>query len=433
MPSKWSRTLYFSRFNLFSCWLLAYGAGASLVFGADWPQFMGPNGDGTSAEEGLARTWPVDGPKVLWTIPVGPGYGGAAICEGKVYLLDRVDRKRDVLRVLDLATGKEDWTFGYDAPGDIDHDGSRSTPAVTAKQVFTVGPFGDFYCLDLATHQVVWKKNLVSDYATKLPRWSVAQSPVLYKNLVLVAPQADQAGIVAFEQETGKERWHSASIGPMAYGSPMLVRLQGVEQFVIVNSVGVASVSAEDGKVLWKYAHECKIPIPNVTVMGGGRLFVTGAYMAGSSVILPSRQGESWAVKELGRNEHVGGHCHPALAFKDHAYVLCNVNERSDGMVCFDAQCQVVWQTKNNPNLDKGGSILTADGLIYVMDGRTGELHIVEPSPEGFKTLAKTKLLDGREIWGPLALASGKLVIRDQKQMKCVDISNASPARAAAL
>ena len=73
-------------------------------------------------------------------------------------------------------------------------------------------------------------------------------------------------------------------------------------------------------------------------------------------------------------------------------------------------------------HFDKGGSILTADGLMYVMDGQTGELHIVEPSLQGFKSLGKAKLLGGKEIWGPLALAGGKLVIRDQSQMKCVDL-----------
>src|SRR5579862_836960 len=102
-----SGALSLARFNVASRWLLGFLAAASLTSGADWPQFMGPNGDGTSTEKGLARTWPVDGPKVLWTVSVGPGYGGAAVREGKVYLLDRVDRKRDVLRVLDLTTGTE--------------------------------------------------------------------------------------------------------------------------------------------------------------------------------------------------------------------------------------------------------------------------------------------------------------------------------------
>jgi outer membrane protein assembly factor BamB len=422
MPARISPVSWLRSLSLL--WLagLAGCAFTHTLAAADWPQFRGPKGEGTSAEKGLARAWPAGGPKVLWTVPLGPGYGGAAIWEGSVYLLDRVNRQKDVLRVLDLASGKETWTFSYEAPGRIDHDGSRSTPAVTAKYVYTIGPFGQFHCLDRATHQVVWKKNLLTDYGTKAPRWAVAQSPVLYKNLVIVAPQAQQAGLAAFDQATGQERWHSGPIGPMGYGSPLLVTVEGTEQFVIVNPVGVAAISAADGKVLWKFAHPCKIPIPNVTALGGGKFFVTGPYLAGSAIIQVGRQDGNWAVRELSRQDQIGGHCHPALLHQDHLYVVCNINERSDGLVCFDGNCKVVWQTKNNPNFDKGGSLLTADGLIYAMDGRTGELHIVQPSSAGFKSLAKAKVLEGREIWGPLALAGGKLVLRDQKQIKCLDL-----------
>jgi outer membrane protein assembly factor BamB len=419
---KWTTILKRSGRSNASPIVLALAALAAAAAAADWPQFMGPNGDGTSVEKGLAHSWPANGPKVLWTIPLGPGYGGAAIRGGKVYVLDRVNRQHDVLRCLDLETGKEDWTFSYEAPGPIDHDGSRSTPAVTERFVYTIGPFGHFHCIDLSTHQVVWKKSILSDYGAKSPRWAVAQSPLLYKDMVVVAPQGDRAGIVAFDQATGKERWRSDSIGPMAYGSPMLTKMDGVDQVVIVNALGAAAVSASDGKVLWKYSHPCKIPIPNVTALGGGRFFVTGAYLAGSAIIQIFRQGDRWEVKELSQKAQMGGHCHPALFYQDHLYVLCNINERSDGMVCFDLEGKVLWQTKNAPNLDKGGSLLTADGLMYVMDGRTGELHIVEPSPAGFKSLAKSKVLDGREIWGPLALAGGKLLIRDQSQMKCLDL-----------
>jgi len=400
---------------------LALATGLSTL-ATDWPQFMGPNGDGTSPEKGLLRAWAADGPKVLWTVPMGKGYGGAAVRGGKVYVMDRVDQKRDVLRCLDLATGKEEWTFAYDAPGPLDHEGSRSTPAVSDKHVFIVGPFGHFHCLDRATHQVVWAGNLLTDYGAKKPNWAVTQSALLYKDLVIVAPQGDTVGVVAFDQATGKERWRSGAIGPMAYPSPKLVTLDGSDQIVVVNAKGAAAVSAADGKVLWEYAHPCKIPVPGVSVLGEGKLFVTGGYNAGSAIIQVSHQGNQWAAAELSRIDRIGGHCHPGLVYKDHLYILCNTNERNDGMVCFDFNGKLVWQSKRDPFLDKGGSLLTADGLMYVMDGRTGELYIVELSPAGFKSLGTTKLLEGTEIWGPLALADGKLLIRDQSQMKCVDL-----------
>lgn len=421
---KITNHLHATRRPLRSLGLILAGA-APLVgaaFAGDWPQFMGPTGDGVSPEKGLLRTFPPEGPRVLWRVAMGPGYGGAAVFQGKVYAMDRVDQKRDVLRCFDLETGREGWSFGYDCPGRISHDGSRSTPAVNEQFVFTLGPFGHLHCLDRHTHQVRWQKNLLDDYGASRPRWAVSHSPVLYRQWVVTAPLSKSVGLVALDQATGREVWKSPPVGPMAYVTPKLLTLQGVDQFTILTPKGVAAFSASDGALLWEYAHPCKIPIPNVTDLGQGRLFVTGGYKAGSAIIQVSRQGDRWQVKEIAKIPDIGGHCHPGLAYQDHIYVLCNTNERADGLVCFDFQGKLVWQTGRHPYLDKGGSILTGDGLIYIMDGREGQLHIVEPSPSGFKSLSQAKLLEGREIWGPLALAEGHLLIRDQTQMKCVDL-----------
>jgi len=100
------------------------------AFSADWPQYYGPSRDSTSTEKGLLRTWPNDGPKVLWTAPLGIGFGGPAVSAGKVYLLDRDDNVGDTLRVYDLSNGKELWTFAYAGPGKVEFPGSRSTPTV---------------------------------------------------------------------------------------------------------------------------------------------------------------------------------------------------------------------------------------------------------------------------------------------------------------
>ncbi len=405
-------------------WLLAaaFSTCIGAAYGSDWPQFMGPNGDGTSPETGLLRAWPAAGPKVLWTVPLGAGYGGAAVRDGKVFVLDRQEQKQDVLRCLELATGKELWNLGYEAPGRIDHDGSRSTPAVTSDRVYAIGPFGNLRCVDIATHKLLWQKNIVTDFGASAPRWAVAQSPLLYKDMVIAAPQGGSVGLVAFDQATGQEKWRSEAVGTMAYGSPMLLQVDGIDQVAIVNGKGAAAVGAQDGKLLWQFAHPCKIAIPNITALGRGKFFITGAYTAGSAIFQVTRQDGKWAAQEVARIDKIGGHCHPGLAYQGHIYVLCNVNERSDGMVCFDSDGKLVWQTKSNPNFDKGGSVLTADGTMYAMDGRTGELHIVQPSPAGFKSLGQAKLLEGREIWAPLALADAKLLIRDQTQMKCLDI-----------
>ncbi len=134
------------------------------TFAADWPGYLGPKRDSTSAEKGLLRIWPKEGPKVLWTAPVGIGYGGPAVSGGKVYLLDRDDTVGDNLRCLDLSKGTELWNFAYDAPGKFNHPGSRSTPIVDGNNVYTCGPLGDLYCINTSTHKPVWNKNIWKDF-----------------------------------------------------------------------------------------------------------------------------------------------------------------------------------------------------------------------------------------------------------------------------
>ncbi|HWE06314.1 MAG TPA: PQQ-binding-like beta-propeller repeat protein [Rhizomicrobium sp.] len=172
------------------------GAMVSGAPAADWPQFLGPHRNASTTDEGkLARSWPAGGPKELWHVDLGPGFGAAAIDASGVYVLDRVPKKQEVLRCLDLNTGKELWTCAYEQPAeDVQYSGSRSTPGVDEKCVYTVGCFGDVMCVDKSTHKPLWTHNLVHDFAGKLPHWGVAQSPVLYKDLVIVAPQSGTAG-----------------------------------------------------------------------------------------------------------------------------------------------------------------------------------------------------------------------------------------------
>ena len=91
----------------------------------DWPQYLGPHRNSTSPQQDILRSWPEDGPEVLWTTAVGRGYGGPVVKEGRVYLLDRIEQVGDKLRCLDLSSGKELWNFSYDAPGAVQYPGSR--------------------------------------------------------------------------------------------------------------------------------------------------------------------------------------------------------------------------------------------------------------------------------------------------------------------
>jgi outer membrane protein assembly factor BamB len=412
---------------------------------ADWPKYLGPNRNATSDEKGLLQSWPAEGPKVLWTFELGLGYGGGAIADGKVYLLDRIYRKQDVLRCIDLNNGKELWSFAYDAPGRLSHPGSRSTPAIDGKYVYTCGSFGDVYCFDRNAQKPVWNKNVWKDFSGgRLPNWGISQNPLIYKDMLILASQTEKAGVVAYEKTTGKVKWATPALpGRAGYVTPAVVNIDGQDQLVMITATSrrergrrspragsdtgavdgvVLGMDIEDGKILWTYkGFQCRIPVNNVVPVGDGRLFISGGYMAGSAMIKVQKKEGGYVVEELYTTQDFGTHVHPSILYKGHFYGHGTTNTRRDGMTCMSVDGKLKWKTGREPVFDKGGFILV-DDLMLSVDGREGILYLIEPNPEGFKKLASVDLLDTKECWSPLSLSDGKLLIRDQEQMKCVAV-----------
>lgn len=400
------------------------------LFAAEWPQFMGPERNAISPETDIARSWPDDGPNVLWSIDVGDGFGAAAIKDEKVYILDRIGTEQDVLRCLNFQTGDEIWRYAYDAPGRLSYDGSRSVPTVDDEKVYTVGPFGHVLCLDRKTHNPLWTKHLHKDFGGFPPNWGFSQSPMLHGDMVIVAPMSDDAGLVALNKESGELIWKCPSLGGDAYSTPRITTIDGVPQVILMTKGLLSGVDLQSGKRLWQYDdYFTKIPIPNATPLGDGQLFVTGGYNGGSTVIQVSKSGSDWNIKEISRHEGHGAQVHEAILYEGHLYANLNTNENlrrnPDGLACMDLKGNIIWQTKGNPDINRG-SLLIVDDLIFVMGGDDGILHLIEANPKQFNELDSAKIFEpsGREIWAPMALSNGKLIVRNQSVMKCLDIKN---------
>jgi outer membrane protein assembly factor BamB len=174
----------------------------SIINAQDWSQYLGPKGNSTSDQKGILRSWPATGPEVLWkTDLAGRGYGGPVISKGKVYLLDRQDGVSDIMRCFDFSTGKELWKFSYDAPGNVPFPGSRSVPVVDGNYVYSCGHNGDLYCIDINTQKPVWNKNIWKDFGgARIPMFAISQCPVIYGDLLIIASQTSETGVVAYEK-----------------------------------------------------------------------------------------------------------------------------------------------------------------------------------------------------------------------------------------
>jgi outer membrane protein assembly factor BamB len=411
------------------------------VYAQDWPQYFGPARNGLSGQKGILRSWPQQGPEVLWTVNVGIGFGGPVVRDGKVYLLDRDDKVGDNLRCFDLSTGKELWNFSYDAPGSVMFPGSRSVPILDGNMIYSCGPYGNLYCIDINTHKPVWNKNVWADFGGgEVPRWAITQCPLVYGDLLILASQAPKAGVVAYEKLTGKVKWSTPSLGPVGYVSPEIVKVGGESHIVMITASAGRGESASGGKVigidpltgkiLWEYTNwQCGIPVPGAVDAGEGRVLITGGYQAGAAMIKIEKKADgSYGVTELYKNPDFGSHTQSPVLYNGNFYAQYSTNERKDGMVCMSLDGKIKWKTGRAPLFDKGGTIL-ADGLMLSTDGAS-KLYLIEPDPSAFKPIATSELLKGEtgdqrfptQNWAPLALADGKLLIRDQSRLMCVKV-----------
>ena len=414
---------------------------------ADWPQFQGPNRDGVSTETvKLADAWLAEGPKVLWKIEytLGSGYGGPVVEGGKVYLLDRVGDQKDVLRAIDLATGKEDWTYSYFAPPEAKDDpkagqwkggywGSRNLPTVDAKNVYCLGPYGDVTCVSKETHEAVWTRNLIREYDALLGNWGICQSPLVLKDTVVVAPLSKKAGLVAFDKATGKEAWKSEPLGGIAWTSPFLSTVDGVDTVVILcnrDEPRLAGVQAATGRKLWVYqGWKCPNPVASHTDCGQGRFFITGGYKAGCVMVQVKKDGEAWSVRELFANKKCGAQASKPVFYKDHLYAnsgdfLDEDSKSGPGLLCMDLEGKVCWHMAND-NIEENGNVLIADGKLFFLSSEKGVLHLVRAVPDACQELASAHVWKGANIWAPMALSQGKLLIRVKQSLLCLDVSAA--------
>jgi outer membrane protein assembly factor BamB len=401
----------------------ADGVPAARLEGA-WPAFRGPARNGISQEMApLSRAWLSSEPRQLWSIDVGEGYAGAAVLNGRVYLMDYDrEKKQDALRCLSLDDGREIWRYAYPVPVKRNHGMSRTVPAVTKDLVVAMGPKCHVVCLDAVSGELRWGLDLVRQYGATVPPWYSGQCPLIDKGAVILAPCGKDALLLSLDGQTGKVLWQTPNPHgwKMTHSSIMPMALNGESTYVYCANEGVVSVSAGDGSIRWQTT-DWKISlatVPSPLVLEGNRLFLTGGYNAGSLMLQITNTGGHYVAQTLFKLPAAvfGATQHTPLLVGDHIYGV-----RADGkFVCLTLDGKVVWTSSSAPQFGLG-SFIMADGLIYALND-SGLLRMVEVNPEKFNLLAQAQVLEGHESWGPMALAGNRLIARDLTRMVCLDV-----------
>jgi outer membrane protein assembly factor BamB len=360
----------------------------------------------------------------LWSVEVGEGYAGPAVHKGRVYLMDYDrEKKQDALRCLSLADGREIWRFAYSVPVKRNHGMSRTVPVVNDKYAVSMGPKCHVACVDAVSGELKWGMDLVRQFGSKVPQWYAGQCPLIEQDKVILAPAGKSNLVVAVEAETGRVIWESPNprSWKMTHVSITPMEFEGARMYVYCGDKGVAGISAKDGALLWDtLAWKISIAtVPSPVALSGGRIFLSGGYNAGSMMLQLKKEGAAFKAEVAFKLEPevFGATQHTPILFEDNLY-----GARADGkFACLDQQGKVAWTSA--PGQQFGlGPFLIADGCIFSVND-SGMLRLIEAAPGKYNLLAQAQVLKGRESWGPLAIAGGRLLARDLTRMVCLDVA----------
>ncbi len=423
------------------------------AYPADWPQWRGPQRNGVSAETGLLKEWPQQGPRLVWQAKdIGDGYAAPSVVGNRIYILSNRGLDNEFVQALSTQDGKQVWATRLGKVGNTEQmpwfPTARSTPTVDGALLYALGSDGDLACLETDNGKIRWRKSLRADFGGHPGQWAYSESPLVDGDVLVVTPGGAQATIVALNKKTGETIWKSAVPGgaqativtlntktgesvwkslvpgaeDAAYASVVIVEAAGRKQYVQFLSRGVVGVDARTGQFLWRYDATGKgntnIPSP---LASNGFIYTSQSRGPGGLVRLVAT-GQGVAAKEVyllrGLPNSVGGSV---------VVGAIHYGTNGEGLVAADwATGKVLWQDAGTT----GGAILYAENRLYI-HGENGEVVLAEATPEAYRQKGRFMPPDRpkqtraamEKAWAYPVVANGRLYIRELDSLWCYDVS----------
>ena len=403
--------------------LLAFLTALTLPLGAqDWPQFLGPNRNGSTTTTNLAPAWPKEGPPLVWQFKAGQGFAGPVVSGGKLILFHRI-ADQEIVHCFDAKSGQELWKAAYptryvDMMG---HDpGPRSTPAIADGRVFTFGPEGMLNCWSLADGAKTWSVDTKKEFGARQGFFGLACSPLVEGNAVIVnVGGRGGAGIVAFDKSSGKVLWKTSD-DEASYASPVAATIDGKRILFVLTREALETLGPADGKSIFHYPWR---PSMHASVSGatplilGDQIFISACYDKGAT-LLRFKAGTPEKVWESG--DALSSHYATPVQRDGFLY---GFDGRADPgfepptLRCVELKTgRVRWSEAGM----KAGTVTLAGDQLLVLTG-SGELRLAPATPDGFKPTARAQIL-GVEVRAHPALAHGLFYARSKDKLVCLDL-----------
>jgi outer membrane protein assembly factor BamB len=400
----------------------------------NWPRFRGKNFDNISkAGIKLTNGWDEAGPNILWSVNLGEGHAGPVIANGRVYLLDYDEEKhQEILRCFSFIDGEEIWRRGYDLDIKRNHGMSRTVPAVSGTYVVTIGPKCQVMCVSADSGLFKWGIDLAREYEVEVPLWYTGQCPLIDDTTAIIAVGGNSL-IIAVGCESGRVIWEVPNPHgwKMSHSSIMPMTIDGKRMFVYSALGGVVGIAAEGedvGKVLFESTEWNQTVIaPSPVHVGDGRILFTAGYGAGSMLANVSRINGEFTlevIQKLKPDQGLAAEQQTPIFYKDYIYAIMpkDAGALRNQFVCFDPRdiSKLIWSSGKTKRFGLGPFLLADDKFLILSD--EGVLTVIRGSTNEYSQIAEAKVLHGHDAWGPLAIADGKLLARDSRQMVCIDV-----------
>ena len=381
-----------------------------------WTDYRGPGRDGHYQQAPIRTDWPNDGLPELWRQKVGGGYASVVVAEGRIFTIEQ-RRKEEAVAAYDFATGKQLWVNSWSAgfQESMGGPGPRATPTWHEGKVYALGAEGELRALDAQTGKVIWRRNILSENGAPNLTWAMSGAPLVLEEKVIVLPGGPGGkSIVAYHKETGEPIWRTLD-DKQAYTSPMLVTLAGKLQVVMVSAARLLAVDPADGSLLWDYPWStsydanCAQPL----VVDEDHIFVSSGYGHGAALLKIVPDGAGFKTVEVWNKNTMKNKFNSSVLHEGHVYGLDEAI-----LACVDVR---TGERKWKGGRYGFGQVLLADGHLIVTTER-GDVVLVKATPDSHQELARFSAVSGK-TWNTPAIADGKLIVRNQTEMVCYDLS----------
>ena len=383
-------------------------APAPVAAGQDWPQWRGPNRDGAITSFSEPASWP-ERLTAQWTVDVGLGYATPLLVGDRIYMYTR-QNEDEVMMALDARSGEIIWRTSYPAPFNMSpatsrhRAGPKSTPTFADGRLFTLGMSGIVTAFDAETGRQLWQKPA----PPVEPLYHTAMSPVVEGDLMIVHVGGHNDGaLTAFDVATGFIRWSWDGDGP-AYGSPVVVELEGTRQVVTFTQENLVGVSVATGDLLWRRPYTTQATTTSQTpILYRNTLIETGRGN-GITAFRAVRLADRWTTEDVWHTDDVSLHMTNGVVIDGVLFGLSHLNSGQYFGLDLDTG-QVLWTS--DPRQAENAAIVRAGDTIFSLED-DAELVVVRHSRTGFEPLGRYEVANS-QTWAQPALSTNRLFVKD--------------------